>query len=76
MKDFIGENQRQRDCGQQISDRIKKRTEEPISCTSVGFYLFGFFPYMAKMSLRLRKHLILPTVHKNANSEQMTQPSP
>lgn len=48
MKDFISEKQRQRDCGQQISDRIKKRTEEPISCTSLGLYLFVFFPIWQK----------------------------
>lgn len=51
MKDFIGEKQRERDCGQQISDRIKKRAEKPVSCTFSGFYLFGFFPHMAKVDV-------------------------
>jgi len=79
MKDFMGEKQRQRDCRQQISDRIKKRTVESFSCTSLGFYLFGFFSLDSKnrcfKSLHLRKHLILPIVHKSANSGQMTGPS-
>lgn len=63
MKDFIDEKQRQRDYKQQLSDRIKERTGEPVSCTSLGFYLCGFLPCMAKMdvvSLCVTKHLIPP----------------
>jgi len=51
MKDFIGEKQRQRDYRQQISDKIKEKTEEPVSCTSLRFYLCGFLPYMATMDV-------------------------
>lgn len=60
MKDFISLKQRQRDCKQQISDRIKKISEEPVSCTSLGFYLFVFLPCTAKKGHFKFLHLKAP----------------